>query len=161
MWTHKPGSTPATALDNAGQPIADPRTADRGPYTEFCMFMVVMHGHIKIQVRPAAGEAGASVFSGRADPSWSLSDTDIERVLAAWGQLGPREGDARRRPLGYRGAFLRSPGGEVGRLRRRRHAGGRRRRSGGASGSRAGFRAAPTGVGARGAVLTRLLPEQR
>jgi hypothetical protein len=47
-WTHKPGGTPVTNLDNSGALIADPRTADRGPYTDFCTFMVVMHGHIKI-----------------------------------------------------------------------------------------------------------------
>ncbi len=47
-WTHKPGSTAVTNLDNSGKKIVDPRTADRGPYTEFCTFMVVMHGHIKI-----------------------------------------------------------------------------------------------------------------
>jgi hypothetical protein len=48
IWTHKPGSTPVTMIDNSGHPITDPRTANRGPYTDFCMFMVVMHGHIKI-----------------------------------------------------------------------------------------------------------------
>jgi len=48
-WTHKPGGTPATNLDNSGVVIPDPRTADRGPYTDFCTFMVVMHGHIKIK----------------------------------------------------------------------------------------------------------------
>jgi len=48
MWTHKPGSTAVTNLDNSGNTIADPRTADRGPYTDFCTFMVVHHGHIKI-----------------------------------------------------------------------------------------------------------------
>jgi hypothetical protein len=47
-WTHKPGSTAVTNLDNAGAAIGDPRTADRGPYTDFCTFMIVMHGHIKI-----------------------------------------------------------------------------------------------------------------
>lgn len=47
-WTHKPGGTPATNVDNSGHLIPDPRTADRGPYTQFCTFMVVMHGHIKI-----------------------------------------------------------------------------------------------------------------
>jgi hypothetical protein len=47
-WTHKPGSTPVTAVDNSGQVIIDPRNADRGPYTDFCTFMVVLHGHIKI-----------------------------------------------------------------------------------------------------------------
>lgn len=47
-WTHKPGGTPVTNIDNSGHLIPDPRTADRGPYTDFCTFMVVMHGHIKI-----------------------------------------------------------------------------------------------------------------
>lgn len=47
-WTHKPGGTPATNLDNSGHLIPDPRIADRGPYTNFCTFMIVMHGHIKI-----------------------------------------------------------------------------------------------------------------
>ena len=47
-WSHKPGSTAVTNLDNSGNFIADPRTADRGGYTSFCTFMTVMHGHIKI-----------------------------------------------------------------------------------------------------------------
>jgi hypothetical protein len=48
-WSHKPGGTPATNVDNSGNPISDPRSADRGPYTDFCTFMVVMHGHVKIR----------------------------------------------------------------------------------------------------------------
>src|SRR5712692_2571749 len=48
-WSHKPGNTPVTNLDNSGQLIPDPRTANRGPYTMYCTFMVVMHGHIKIK----------------------------------------------------------------------------------------------------------------
>jgi hypothetical protein len=47
-WSHKPGSTSVTNLDNNGVTISDPRTANRGPYTDFCEFMVVKHGHIKI-----------------------------------------------------------------------------------------------------------------
>jgi len=35
-------------VDGSGNLIPDPRTANRGPYTVFCTFMVVMHGHIKI-----------------------------------------------------------------------------------------------------------------
>jgi hypothetical protein len=49
FWTHKPGGTQVTNLDNSGVVIPDPRTANRGPYTDFCTFMVVMHGHIKIK----------------------------------------------------------------------------------------------------------------
>ena len=48
LWSHKPGSTSVTNKDNSNKLIADPRTADRGPYTQFCTFMNVMHGHIKI-----------------------------------------------------------------------------------------------------------------
>jgi hypothetical protein len=47
-WSHKPGGTQVTNVDNSGHLIADPRTANRGPYTDFCTFMVVKHGHIKI-----------------------------------------------------------------------------------------------------------------
>lgn len=49
LWTHKPGSTAATNLDNSGNKITDPRTANRGIYTQFCTFMTVLHGHIKIK----------------------------------------------------------------------------------------------------------------
>ncbi len=48
-WTHKPGSTAVTNLDNAGAIITDPRTANRGGYTQFCTFMNVQHGHINIR----------------------------------------------------------------------------------------------------------------
>jgi hypothetical protein len=48
-WSHKPGGSPVTNLDNAGKLISDPRNANRGPYTDWCTFMVVMHGHIKIK----------------------------------------------------------------------------------------------------------------
>ena len=48
-WSHKPGGSAVTNLDNNGVTIPDARTANRGPYTSFCTFMVVMHGHIKIK----------------------------------------------------------------------------------------------------------------
>ena len=48
-WSHKPGGTEATNLDNAGARIVDPRIADRGSYTEFAGFMIVRHGHIKLK----------------------------------------------------------------------------------------------------------------
>ncbi|MBC7872946.1 MAG: hypothetical protein H7Y01_03060 [Ferruginibacter sp.] len=47
-WSHKPGGTQARITDNSNNLITDPRTANRGPYTQFCTFMQVMHGHIKI-----------------------------------------------------------------------------------------------------------------
>jgi hypothetical protein len=48
QWSHKPGNWPVTNLDNSGKRIGDPRSADRGRYTDFCSFMIVMQGHIKI-----------------------------------------------------------------------------------------------------------------
>ncbi len=36
FWGHKPGSTAARNVDNAGRIITNPQTADRGPYTQFC-----------------------------------------------------------------------------------------------------------------------------
>lgn len=48
-WSHKPGGTSVTNLDNSGVIITDPRTANRGNYTQFCTFMNVLHGHIKIK----------------------------------------------------------------------------------------------------------------
>lgn len=36
MWTHKPGGTRATNLDNSGNVINNPESANRGPYTQFC-----------------------------------------------------------------------------------------------------------------------------
>ena len=47
-WSQKMGGSPVTNVDNSGNLIPDPRTANRGAYTIFCTFMVVMHGHIKI-----------------------------------------------------------------------------------------------------------------
>jgi len=48
FWSHKPGGTQVRNVDNSNHLIPDPRTANRGGYTVFCTFMVVMHGHIKI-----------------------------------------------------------------------------------------------------------------
>lgn len=49
MWTHEPSSAAVTNVDNAGSVIADPRTADRGPYDQLVGFMVVRHGPIKVR----------------------------------------------------------------------------------------------------------------
>jgi hypothetical protein len=48
-WSHKPGGTPATDRDNANHYISNPESADRGMYTDFCGYLVVMPGHVKIQ----------------------------------------------------------------------------------------------------------------
>jgi hypothetical protein len=47
-WSHKPGSTAVRNVDNAGNPITDPKTCNRGPYTVFCTYMVTNSGvHIR------------------------------------------------------------------------------------------------------------------
>lgn len=43
-WSHKPGQTAARNTDNGGNSISDPRTCDRGPYTDFCTYMVTRRG---------------------------------------------------------------------------------------------------------------------
>lgn len=47
-WSHKPGGTPATNLDNSGNIITDPRTADRGFYTVFCGCYCVCKDRVSI-----------------------------------------------------------------------------------------------------------------
>lgn len=43
-WSHKPGQTAARNTDNSGNSITDPRTCDRGPYTDFCTYMITKRG---------------------------------------------------------------------------------------------------------------------
>ncbi len=47
-WSHKPGMTQVTNLDNSGNIITDPRTADRGVYTDFCGCFCVCKGKFAI-----------------------------------------------------------------------------------------------------------------
>ena len=39
LFSHKPGKTEATNVDNSGNLIKDPRIADRGPYTDCVCFL--------------------------------------------------------------------------------------------------------------------------
>ena len=48
-WSHKPGKTAARDRDDSDHPITDPRTADRGPYTEFCGCFCVCKSRVTIQ----------------------------------------------------------------------------------------------------------------
>jgi hypothetical protein len=43
-WSHKPGQTAVRNVDNAGKAISDPKSCDRGPYTDFCSYMVTKRG---------------------------------------------------------------------------------------------------------------------
>ncbi len=49
MWSHKPGHTSVRNTDNAGKPISDPRTCDRGPYENFCGFFNSIPSKITIR----------------------------------------------------------------------------------------------------------------
>ena len=39
LWSHKPGGTPATDLDNSYELITDPELADTGNYTDHCGYL--------------------------------------------------------------------------------------------------------------------------
>jgi hypothetical protein len=53
MWSHKPGSTEATNRDNSGNLMADPQTANRGPYTVFCGYYCARRELVTIGKPPA------------------------------------------------------------------------------------------------------------
>ena len=51
---------------------------------------------------------GASIYSGRPDPTWEIDSADAERLLSLWGLTEPHTGPTPSAPaLGYRGCFLR------------------------------------------------------
>ncbi len=47
-WSHKPGSTAARNVDNSNKPITDPKTCNRGPYINFCTYMITTR-HVVIK----------------------------------------------------------------------------------------------------------------
>jgi len=52
--------------------------------------------------------AGASIFSGRPDPTWTVSLEIVERLQSLWVSLPPLDASPPQPPaLGYRGCFLR------------------------------------------------------
>jgi hypothetical protein len=56
--------------------------------------------------------AGVSVFSGRPDPTWSISEEAGSKLLKLYDDLASYEGrPVSAPPLGYRGAFLRDDAG--------------------------------------------------
>ncbi len=56
--------------------------------------------------------AGASVFSGRPDPTWLISDELGARLETLWSSLPTSHAqEAKPPPLGYRGCFVISPDG--------------------------------------------------
>ncbi len=131
MWTHKPGHTPATNVDNSKQPISDPRTANRGPYTVFCGFFAIPRGGVTlagqgsfptrlaaVQPRPDQTVVRLLVFSGRPDPEWVLDADEAEALVAKLDtaergtRLAALPADPSR--LGYRGFQIDRPGATPG-----------------------------------------------
>ena len=57
--------------------------------------------------------AGAALFSGRPDPSWTVEESEGRRLEQLWASLPSADpGTAPAVPvLGYRGCWLRDPGG--------------------------------------------------
>ena len=57
--------------------------------------------------------AGASIFSGRPDPTWAVDETIVKELLTLWDRMEPYVGLIPLPPgLGYRGTFLRDTGRE-------------------------------------------------
>lgn len=56
--------------------------------------------------------AGALVYSGRPDPTWSIPKQIAKRLEELWASLATSEEKYEPRPggLGYRGVFVREPG---------------------------------------------------
>lgn len=87
LWSHKMGGTPATTLDNSGQEITSPETADRGRYTDFCGYFRIKNfpteeheqngGYVRIgnmTELPEVSEVRVLLYSGRRNPSYELRE---------------------------------------------------------------------------------------
>ena len=61
---------------------------------------------------PEKWTAGARIYSGRRDPTWEISQKVANKLVGLWDAL-PRsaKADTSTSRLGYRGVFLRGPGG--------------------------------------------------
>jgi hypothetical protein len=113
MWSHKPGSTEVTNEDNSENLIADPQSADRGPYTVFCGFYCVRRELVTIGGRQAIAMRQPRdsiivrllIFSGRPDPEWTISTEAWTDLLAQARSASGRERvqAAPTGGLGYRG----------------------------------------------------------
>lgn len=98
-WSHKPGGTYATNLDNSGNLITNPESADRGYYTDFCGYFCTCSddlqgiGHEVVrfraittgtQVPEGSIKKGLKItimiFSGYPNPSFLLSAKDRDNI---------------------------------------------------------------------------------
>lgn len=69
-------------------------------------------GTSKSSEKHHAWVAGAFVYSGRADPTWSISKWLAKKLQKLWESLpaSREKWEARPGGLGYRGSFVRGPG---------------------------------------------------
>ncbi len=69
-------------------------------------------GTSKSASEAAPWQGGASLFSGRPDPTWSVSARAARHLEAIWEKLEPTSAPLPTAPpLGYRGCFVRDPRG--------------------------------------------------
>lgn len=135
MWTHKPGGTPATLLDNSGYLIRDPEKADRGRYDEFCGYFAIENypttedeqnaGYVRIgnmtdlpdiendrTTKTAKVESYVEflVFSGRPNPTLPLKDFlkdgQLEKELLSLDHQASFKKQKRASTLGYNGILI-------------------------------------------------------
>lgn len=93
LWTHKPGGTEVTNLDESGKKIADPEKADRGVYSSFCGYFkisniltakheqnsgqVIIGNMKKMPVTPVS-KIEILKYSGRQNPDAPLAQFESE-----------------------------------------------------------------------------------
>lgn len=93
LWTHKPGGTEVTNLDESGKKITNPEKADRGVYSEFCGYFkisnivsdkheqnggqVMIGAMTKIPVTPIS-KIEILKYSGRKNPTAPLAQFENE-----------------------------------------------------------------------------------
>jgi hypothetical protein len=117
MWSHKPGQTAVTDHDYAGHAIADPRLANRGPYTEFCGYFCTCAAtegepareegtmaRVNAESRPPRVQM--LLYAGRANPSIGLDEAQLQEVARLLEGLSVRS-DAPAGGLGYSGCVVR------------------------------------------------------
>lgn len=146
-WSHKPGGTEATNVDNSGNQITDPEIADRGRYNQFCGYFCVCPpgagclaflgtivrwlGISRGQQRPrgegrmegAGVTVHALIYSGRKNPEFRLTTDQVAILVSKLADL-PSSSEGMASRLGYQGFLVETFEGTPGLPRRLRIHGG-------------------------------------
>lgn len=133
-WSHKPGGTSATNLDNSGNIITNPEIADRGNYTDFCGYFCTCSsdiqgiGHEIISLMITAEEAAEEpirdglkvtvmIYSGRPNPTYLVPAGEKRKQEMIMGFFAPLETDCNFKKetvipsiLGYKGILVEKTG---------------------------------------------------